>query len=190
MTYLLALDQGTSSSRSIVFDVQGRIVAMAQQELPQIFPKPGWVEHDPMVIWLDQLATARQALTQAGLQARDIHAIGITNQRETTVLWNRRTGLPVHNAIVWQDRRAESTCAALRADSRGGFDSAKIRFADRRLFFRQQTQMAARHGARGAATSRARRTDFRHHRQLAFVAAHRRRRSRHRCEQRLAHNAL
>jgi glycerol kinase len=118
MTYLLALDQGTSSSRSIVFDTHGRMMAMAQQELPQIFPQPGWVEHDPMVIWRDQLATARQALAKAGLQARDIHAIGITNQRETTVLWNRRTGLPVHHAIVWQDRRAESTCAALRADGR------------------------------------------------------------------------
>ena len=125
MTYLLALDQGTSSSRSIVFDVQGRIVAMAQQELPQIYPQPGWVEHDPMVIWRDQLATARQALTQAGLQARDIHAIGITNQRETTVLWNRRTGLPVHHAIVWQDRRAESTCAALRADGRAALIQQK-----------------------------------------------------------------
>ena len=118
MTYLLALDQGTSSSRSIVFDTHGRIVAMAQQELPQIYPQPGWVEHDPMVIWRDQLATARRAMAQAGLQARDIHAIGITNQRETTVLWNRRSGLPVHHAIVWQDRRAESTCAALRADGR------------------------------------------------------------------------
>ena len=125
MTYLLALDQGTSSSRSIVFDVQGRIVAMAQQELPQIFPKPGWVEHDPMVIWRDQLATARQALIQAGLQARDIHAIGITNQRETTVLWNRRTGQAVHHAIVWQDRRAESTCAAWRADGRAALIQQK-----------------------------------------------------------------
>ena len=125
MTYLLALDQGTSSSRSIVFDVQGRIVAMAQQELPQIFPKPGWVEHDPMVIWRDQLATARQALTQAGLQARDIQGIGITNQRETTVLWNRRTGQAVHHAIVWQDRRAESTCATLRADGRAALIQQK-----------------------------------------------------------------
>ena len=125
MTYLLALDQGTSSSRSIVFDTHGRIVAMAQHELPQIYPQPGWVEHDPMVIWQDQLATARQALAQAGLQARDIHAIGITNQRETTVLWNRRTGLPVHHAIVWQDRRAESTCAALRADGRAALIQQK-----------------------------------------------------------------
>ena len=125
MTYLLALDQGTSSSRSIVFDTHGHMVAMAQQELPQIYPQPGWVEHDPMVIWRDQLATARQALARAGLQARDIHAIGITNQRETTVLWDRRTGQPVHHAIVWQDRRAENTCAALRADGRAALIQQK-----------------------------------------------------------------
>jgi len=125
MTYLLALDQGTSSSRSIVFDAQGRMVAMAQQELTQIYPQPGWVEHDPMVIWQDQLACARQALAKAGLHARDICAIGITNQRETTVLWNRRTGQPVHHAIVWQDRRAESTCAALRAGGRAALIQQK-----------------------------------------------------------------
>jgi len=114
MTYLLALDQGTSSSRSIVFDERGRILAMAQQELPQIYPQPGWVEHDPMEIWRTQLATARQALDQAGLKPSDIRALGITNQRETTVLWNRKTGQPIHHAIVWQDRRAEATCAQLR----------------------------------------------------------------------------
>ena len=117
MTYLLALDQGTSSSRSIVFDEQGRIVALAQQELPQIYPKPGWVEHDAMEIWHGQLATARQALEKAGqkgIKASDIRALGITNQRETTVVWNRRTGQPIHHAIVWQDRRAEATCAQLR----------------------------------------------------------------------------
>ena len=115
MTHLLALDQGTSSSRSIVFDADGRIVAMAQQELPQIFPQSGWVEHDPMVIWQTQLATAREALSKAGLRAADIHAIGITNQRETTVVWNKRTGQPIHHAIVWQDRRTEPVCAQLRA---------------------------------------------------------------------------
>jgi len=114
MTYLLALDQGTSSSRAIVFDAAGGIVALAQQELPQIYPQPGWVEHDPMEIWRSQLATARAALAQAGLNASDIRALGITNQRETTVLWNRRTGQPVHHAIVWQDRRAEPLCARLR----------------------------------------------------------------------------
>ncbi len=114
MAYLLALDQGTSSSRSIVFDDLGQIVAMAQRELPQIFPQPGWVEHDAMEIWRGQLATAREALDKAGLSASDIAAIGITNQRETTVVWNRKTGLPIHHAIVWQDRRAEPTCVQLR----------------------------------------------------------------------------
>ena len=115
MTYLLALDQGTSSSRSIVFDASGQVVSMAQQELPQIYPQPGWVEHDPITIWQTQLATAKAALAKAGITARQVHALGITNQRETSVVWNRRTGQPIHHAIVWQDRRAEPTCADLRA---------------------------------------------------------------------------
>lgn len=114
MTYLLALDQGTSSSRSIVFDRDGRVVTMAQREFRQIYPQPGWVEHDPRDLWQTQLDTAREALKQAGLRADQIAAVGITNQRETTVVWNRKTGEPVYNAIVWQDRRAESTCAELR----------------------------------------------------------------------------
>ena len=114
MTYLLALDQGTSSSRSIVFDAQGRIVAMAQEELTQFYPQPGWVEHDPLEIWRTQLATARGVLAKAGISAQQVHAIGITNQRESTVVWNRKTGQPIHKAIVWQDRRAEPACAALR----------------------------------------------------------------------------
>jgi glycerol kinase len=114
MTYLLALDQGTSSSRSIVFDADGHVVAQAQQELTQIYPQPGWVEHDPQEIWRTQLATAREALAKAGIQARDVRALGITNQRETTVVWNRLTGQPIHNAIVWQDRRAEPACIELR----------------------------------------------------------------------------
>ena len=113
-THLLALDQGTSSSRSIVFDAAGRIVAMAQREFRQIYPQPGWVEHDPMEIWQTQLDTAREALQRAGLQAADLAGIGITNQRETTVLWDRRTGVPVHHAIVWQDRRTEPLCRQLR----------------------------------------------------------------------------
>ncbi|MES2956236.1 MAG: glycerol kinase GlpK [Pseudomonadota bacterium] len=125
MTYLLALDQGTSSSRSIVFDEQGHIVALAQQELPQIYPQPGWVEHDPREIWRTQLATAREALAKAGLNAGDVRALGITNQRETTVLWNRKTGQPVHHAIVWQDRRAEATCAQLRQDGKAGLIQEK-----------------------------------------------------------------
>jgi len=125
MTYLLALDQGTSSSRSIVFDARGQIVALAQQELPQIYPRPGWVEHDAMAIWRTQLATAREALAKANIQAGDVRALGITNQRETTVVWNRQTGQPIHHAIVWQDRRAESTCAKLREEGKAAMIQAK-----------------------------------------------------------------
>ena len=112
--YLLALDQGTSSSRSIVFDAQGGIAAMAQREFCQIFPQPGWVEHDPVEIWSTQLATAREALAKAGITANDLAGIGITNQRETTVVWNRRSGEPLCNAIVWQDRRTAPACEVLK----------------------------------------------------------------------------
>ncbi|ODU09608.1 MAG: glycerol kinase [Rubrivivax sp. SCN 71-131] len=112
--HLLALDQGTSSSRAIVFHRDGRIVARAQREFRQHYPQPGWVEHDAEEIWDTQLAVAREALATSGLQPRDIAAIGITNQRETTVLWNRASGRPIHHAIVWQDRRTEPLCAHLR----------------------------------------------------------------------------
>ena len=105
MKYLLALDQGTTSSRAIVFDGDGCIRARAQKELRQNYPQPGWVEHDPQEIWRDQLAVTQEALARAGLKARDIAALGITNQRETTLLWERASGQPVHPAIVWQDRR-------------------------------------------------------------------------------------
>lgn len=114
MAYLLALDQGTSSSRSIIFDEQGQIVASAQQEFRQIFPQPGWVEHDANEIWQSQFVTCQQAMRNARLQANDITAIGITNQRETTVLWDRKTGQPLYNAIVWQDRRTAAYCEELR----------------------------------------------------------------------------
>ncbi|GAB3264758.1 FGGY family carbohydrate kinase [Chitinimonas naiadis] len=113
MSYVLALDQGTTSSRAIVFDELGRPVASAQQEFPQHFPQPGWVEHDPMDLWQSQLATARHALQQAGLTASEVAAVGITNQRETTVLWDRKTGQPLYNAIVWQDRRTADLCKQL-----------------------------------------------------------------------------
>jgi glycerol kinase len=112
--HILALDQGTSSSRAIVFHASGRIVAQAQREFTQHFPQPAWVEHDADEIWSSQFAVAQEALARAGLGATDIAAIGITNQRETTVLWNRATGQPVHRAIVWQDRRTEPLCAQLR----------------------------------------------------------------------------
>jgi glycerol kinase len=115
-TYVLALDQGTTSSRAILFGRDGRVVSMAQQEFPQIFPKPGEVEHDPEAIWESQLATAREALTRAGVEATQVVAIGVTNQRETTILWEKATGKPVANAIVWQSRVSAPICDRLKAD--------------------------------------------------------------------------
>ena len=114
--YVLALDQGTTSSRAIVFGRDGRAVASAQQEFPQIYPQPGHVEHDPEAIWNSQLQTARMALAQADLCAGDIAAVGVTNQRETTILWDRQTGRPVANAIVWQSRITADICQRLKAD--------------------------------------------------------------------------
>jgi glycerol kinase len=114
MTYLIAIDQGTTSTRAIVFDAKLGPVAVAQQELRQIYPAPGWVEHSPEDIWSAVVATVREAMAKAGVGAKDIAGIGITNQRETTIVWDRATGKPIHNAIVWQDRRTADTCAALR----------------------------------------------------------------------------
>lgn len=113
--YILALDQGTTSSRAMLFDAHGQPVSVAQQEFPQIYPGPGLVEHDPEAIWSSQLATARAAIAQANITAHDIAGIGITNQRETTVIWERATGQPIYNAIVWQSRLTEPLCAELRA---------------------------------------------------------------------------
>jgi glycerol kinase len=116
MAYVLALDQGTTSSRAIVFDHDGGVRAVAQREFAQIFPRAGWVEHDPQEIWTSQMAVAVEALGRASLRPRDIAAVGITNQRETTILWERATGRPIHNAIVWQDRRTADMCERLKAD--------------------------------------------------------------------------
>ena len=113
--YILALDQGTTSSRSILFDKGGSIIAVAQKEFTQIFPKPGWVEHDPKEIWETQLATAKEVLAKANISTKEIAAIGITNQRETTIVWDRNTGEAVYNAIVWQDRRTANFCDELKA---------------------------------------------------------------------------
>lgn len=113
--FILALDQGTTSSRSIVFDHNGNIISVAQKEFRQIFPQPGWVEHDANEIWSTQYGTMAEALVKAGITLKDIAAVGITNQRETTVVWDRTTGQPVYNAIVWQDRRTASYCDELKA---------------------------------------------------------------------------
>jgi glycerol kinase len=114
MAYILALDQGTTSSRAIVFDRSGSVKSLAQREFRQIFPRPGWVEHEAQEIWSSQAAVTAEAIVSAGAGAGEIEAIGITNQRETTVVWDRATGRPVHNAIVWQDRRTAGLCDRLR----------------------------------------------------------------------------
>jgi len=119
MPYILALDQGTTSSRAILFDQAGQIAAVAQHEFQQFYPQPGWVEHDPIEIFLSQLSCAVEALGKAGAVPRDVAAIGITNQRETVVIWDRATGKPIHPAIVWQDRRTAPACAALESAGLG-----------------------------------------------------------------------
>ena len=111
--YILALDQGTSSSRAIVFDHDGSICSVAQKEFTQHFPKPGWVEHDPMEIWASEAAVIAEAISSIGINGLDIAGIGITNQRETTIVWDAETGAPVYNAIVWQDRRTAEFCETL-----------------------------------------------------------------------------
>ena len=116
MKYILSLDQGTTSSRSVLFDHEGKIRAVAQREFKQHYPQPGWVEHDPIEIWKTQEETVFKVMHQAGVHCEDIEAIGITNQRETTVVWNRKTGQPIYNAIVWQDRRTTSVCDRLKVD--------------------------------------------------------------------------
>jgi glycerol kinase len=116
LAYILALDQGTTSSRAIVFDHEGGIRAAAQREFQQLFPEAGFVEHDPEEIWTTQIGVAVEALARASLRPRDVAAVGITNQRETTIVWDRTTGLPIHNAIVWQDRRTASLCDQLRRE--------------------------------------------------------------------------
>src|SRR5580698_8694798 len=114
MSLILALDQGTTSSRAILFDKQGAILAAAQKEFTQIFPKSGWVEHDPIEIWASQSGTAAEVLARAGVRVSDVVAIGITNQRETTLVRDRATGKPFYNAIVWQDRRTAGFCDQLK----------------------------------------------------------------------------
>lgn len=114
--YILSLDQGTTSSRAILFDSEGNPAAVAQKEFQQIFPKPGWVEHDPAEIWSSQISVVAEAITKCKTDSNDIEAIGITNQRETTIVWDRKTGEPVYNAIVWQDRRTSDYCDKLKAE--------------------------------------------------------------------------
>ena len=123
--YILSFDQGTTSSRAILFDHQGQIQSVAQKEFTQIFPQPGWVEHDAMEIWSTQIGVASESISKINAQLTDIAAIGITNQRETTVVWNKKTGMPIYNAIVWQDRRTAEYCDTLKAQGKAEMIQAK-----------------------------------------------------------------
>ncbi len=138
MAYILSLDQGTTSSRSILFAKDGAIVAHAQREFKQIYPQGGWVEHDPFDILTSQMSSVVEVLGKAGIRARDLAAVGITNQRETTIVWDRATGKPVYNAIVWQDRRTAEICRADESRRHGRNRPPQNRAADRSLLFQLQ----------------------------------------------------
>jgi sugar (pentulose or hexulose) kinase len=150
--YILALDQGTTSSRAIIFDHDAAIVAVGQREFPQIFPSPGWVEHDPGEIWATQIAVVTEALGRARLRPRDIAAIGITNQRETTVVWDRETGVPVYNAIVWQDSPHGGLLRSTETRRPRGLHPGTHRPGRRRVLFRQQGGLDSRQRPRRAGT--------------------------------------
>ena len=178
-TYLLALDQGTTSSRAILFDREQRIVGTAQKEFTQHYPREGWVEHDAMEIWSSQYSVMMEVLAQSGVDPADIAAIGITNQRETTILWDKETGRPIHNAIVWQCRRTAPMVDALLEQGLGEHIRRTTGLVPDAYFSATKIKWLLDHveGARALAD-------------LAALEAHRRRRPRHRLHQRLPHHAL
>ena len=153
--YILALDQGTTSSRAILFDREQNILGVSQRELAQHYPREGWVEQDAMEIWSTQYGVMMEAIARSGVEPSEIAAIGITNQRETTILWDRATGRPLHNAIVWQCRRTAELVDQLRSDGLEGHIRAVTGPAPRRLLLRHQAQVAA--GSRGGGAGRRRR---------------------------------
>ena len=187
---ILALDQGTTSSRAIVFGAELAIRGLAQREFAQFYPASGWVEHDPEDIWRTTVETARQAIAAAGPAARDIAAVGITNQRETCLVWDRRTGKPIHRALVWQDRRTADMCRTLEGRRPRADGDGQDRPAARSLFLGHQDRVAARSCGGRAGARRGRSSRIRHGRHILDLATHRRPRACHRRHQRLAHAAL
>ncbi len=188
--FLVAIDQGTTSTRAIVFDAELRAVASAQEELRQLYPAPGWVEHDPEEIWAATVATVRAAMLRADASARDVAAIGITNQRETAIVWDRESGKPIHNAIVWQDRRTDDVCASLRAASHETAIQREDRAPARSLFLSDQDRMAARSRRGRTPPRRGRAPRLRHGGFVSAVAADRRPRPCDRRDQRRAHASV
>ena len=163
MAYILALDQGTTSSRAILFDEAGAIAAVAQHEFQQFYPQPGWVEHDPTEILTSQMACAVEALGKAGARPRDVAAIGITNQRETVVVWERATGKPIHPAIVWQDRRtAAHCCSSSRRAAREKRLQRRPAWCSIPYFSATKVRWILDNVPRRARAGRARRTGLRH----------------------------
>lgn len=190
MKYILALDQGTTSSRAILFDHAGRVRAVSQQEFAQHFPKPGWVEHDAEDIWSSQLQVARAVLNKARLKPADVVGIGITNQRETTVVWDRETGRPVCNAIVWQDRRTAAMCDRLKARKLSGVIRKKTGLVVDAYFSATKVQWILDHVKGRAGEGEQRRPGIWNDRLVAGVESHGRACSRDRCEQCLTHDAV
>ena len=183
-TYLLSLDQGTTSSRAILFDREQNILGVAQKEFTQFYPREGWVEHDPMEIWSSQYGVMMEVIAQSGVNPAEIAAIGITNQRETTILWDRATGRPIYNAIVWQCRR---TAEGRRP---GGAHPRRHWPGSRRVLLLHQDQVGARPGGGGPGKGPPGGDSVRHGGRLAAVEAHWRGHARHRRHQRLPHHAL
>ena len=169
--YIMALDAGTTSNRCILFNARGEMCSVAQKEFTQYFPKPGWVEHDANEIWTTQLGVALSAMNEVGASAEDIAAIGITNQRETTIVWDRDTGEPVYHAIVWQCRRTSEYCDALKARGLTDLIPGKDRAGHRRLLLGHKAQVDLGQRARRACACRARRAAVRHGGDVAHLEA-------------------
>jgi glycerol kinase len=187
--HVLAIDQGTTSSRAVVFDQEWRIAGLGQREHPQSYPHSGWVEHDAAQIWSTQAATMREALEQAGIAPRELAAIGITNQRETTLLWDRHTGQPIGPAIVWQDRRTAERCAELLAQGHGPLIRSRTGLLPDSYFSAPKLEWLLAQ-VPGARARHPRRAGLWHHRQLADMEPDRRPRPCHRYQQRQPHHAV
>ena len=189
--YIAALDQGTTSSRCILFDREQNIIGSAQRELTQIYPRPGWVEQDPMEIWSTQYSVLTEVLAQTGVAPEELAAIGITNQRETTIVWDRETGRPVSNAIVWQCRRTAPLCEELKADGEfSAYVQEHTGLLIDALLLRHQAQVDSGPRGGGKGEGRAGGAALRHGGFLAGVEAHRRGGPHHRRDQRQPHHAL
>jgi glycerol kinase len=181
--YVLSLDSGTTSNRAILFNHAGEIVAMANQEFEQIYPRPGWVEHNALTIWETQLQVARKVLMDTGISASQVAGIGITNQRETTVLWNRDTGIPVFNAIVWQDRRTSDICQKLQEAGHEPTITAKTGLIADAYFSATKIRWILDNVAGAQELAQSGKTCLRHHRYLAGMETHRRPAAHYRCHQ-------